>query len=274
MNKNQKNFRPGFDARRGVCALLFCATVVLASCGGGGGDAAPTTAVAAASKDIAGLWADAGDPKVSGSTIGLFLTVGDVGYGVETTGNTQRYFRGTGFATDGAGFVFAQSRFDKSTGSTAAFSYGATPTNGKLTGILSSSNALDLSFSTTGAVNDFVPLRLTPGAPNTSVVADLRDFVGSFPVQPTSLKITAASADSGTLSAKGILGCDWSGSITRPRVDKNVWAVRLTQSACVDSARNSAVSEGLATMFASGTSKGLILVAFDGTAWSFLTATR
>jgi hypothetical protein len=274
MNQNPKSFRSFIATRQVVSGLLFCATAVLASCGGGGGDAAPTVAVSPANKDIAGLWAAAGDPNVSGSTIGLFLTVGDVGYGVETTGNTQRYFRGSGLANEGAGFAFAQSRFDKTLGVPAQFSYGGKPTNGKLAGTLSSSNELDLSFSTTGATNDFVPLRFTPGAPNTSVVADLRDYAGSYAVPPTSVKITANGADSGTVSVKGIFGCDWAGTITRPRADKNVWAVRLTQSACVDIARNSAVSEGLATIFTSGTSKGLILLAFDGSAWTLISATR
>lgn len=257
-----------------VLGSLSLTCLMLASCGGGGGDAAPANAPPTAIKDVAGLWGAAGDPNNSGSTIGFFLTVGDVGYGVETTGNTRRFFRGTGLAAEGTGFAFSQSRFDKNVAPPSQFSSGLKVTNGKLAGSLSTANELDLSFVTTGAVNDFIPLRLTTGAPNTSIVADLREYAGSFVAQSNTVKIVASSADSGTISAKSFFGCDWSGTITRPRTDKNVWVIRANQSACVDGSRNSAVSEGLATIFTSGSTKGVLLLTLDGSVWTIATVLR
>ena len=243
--------------------------LTLAGCGGGGGSSGSDTP----GIDIAGIWTDAFDANVGGDVGGFMLAVGDVAYGYEVDATTVRYFRGSALTADTLNYDYAQGRYDKAVATGNAFVTTGSGT-GKLQGSLFSTGVLAVGFSAVGAPADFSPLRMTAAAANVVAVVDLRNFVGSFTLPTGSLTLSASAADTGTLVGTGVNGCNWSGSINRPRADKNVWAVRLTQSACGVTSRNGALSDGLATMYRSGSTLNLTLLAFDGSIWTLLSSSR
>ena len=256
--------------QRHFCITLGAALVLtLAGCGGGGSSSGSN----APGIDISGIWTDSFDANVGGDVGGLMLAVGDVAYGYEVDATTVRYFRGSALTADTLNYDYAQGRYDKGLATGNAFVTTGSGT-GKLQGSLFSTGVLAVGFGAVGAPADFSPLRMTAGAANVSAAVDLRDFVGSFTLPTGSLTISASAADNGTLVGTAVNGCNWSGSINRPRADKNVWTVRLTQSACSVTSRNGAVSDGLATMYRSGSTLNLTLLAFDGSTWSLLSSSR
>lgn len=241
---------------------LSMSVALLSACGGGGGDST-------APVDIAGAWI--GDETASGGASGLMLTVGDAAYGIETIGTTVRYFKGSAYSSDGVNYTFGNSRYDESTAG------GATTTvNGQVIGKFidgSSPRRLFVTYAAAGA-NNFFPMRMDTPPANVTAVADLRDFVGSFALPAGSLTLAAASANAATLNGTGVNGCTASGTLSLPRADRNVWAVRLNQSACADATRNGTTTNGLGMFYKSGTTLNIALIGEDGRAWTMISSSR
>lgn len=244
---------------------LAISAALLSACGGGGGDSLPPI-------DIAGAWI--ADESATGGASGLMLTAGDAAYGFEVVGTTLRYFKGSAYSSDGLNFTFGTSRYDESAvgGSTVSASV-----TGKLEGQFvdgSSPRKLFVTYGTLGASNNFFPMRMDTPPAHVSTVVDLRDFVGSFVLPAGSLTLAAGSASAATLSGIGVNGCSVTGTLSLPRADRNVWAVRLNQSACADATRNGAATTGLALLYKSGTTLNIALIGEDGRAWTMVSSSR
>lgn len=245
-------------------ALSLAMSVALLSACGGGGD---TTL---APIDIAGVWV--GDESASGGASGLMLSVGDSAYGYETVGTTLRYFKGSAYSSDGVNYTFGTSRYDETVAGSAA---AVATVSGQLIGkYVDGSSPRRLFVTYAAANNNFFPMRMDTPAANVVAVADLRDFTGSFALPAGSLTLSASSASAATLSGTGVNGCSVSGSLSLPRADRNVWAVRLNQSACTDATRNGIASNGLAMLYKSGATFNIALIGEDGRAWTLLSSSR
>jgi hypothetical protein len=236
--------------------------VLLAACGGGDDNNNGTTL------DIAGVWASAGGGTNPQSFV--YSVNGDV-YGYQIEGTTIRPFRGATYSASGNSFSLTNSRYDEGTvGTIVTTAAGRT---GALNGSYASgSDSISLSFTAGGAAPTFKNMSATFDVVGT-VTADLRDFVGTYTAglgSGNSVVVAANSATSGTLTGTGISGCNFAGSISRPRSDRNVWVVSLTQSGCTDTNRNGVVSNGMATMAKtnSNTVSVLRVLSFDNIAWN------
>ncbi|MBW8893448.1 MAG: hypothetical protein JF617_15515 [Burkholderiales bacterium] len=235
----------------------------MSACGGGGDGGSPTPL------DTAGAWF--ADETASGGSAGMLLTVGDTAYGFETQGSAVRYFKGAGYSSDGENYTFGASRYDEvNTGG------AITTVQGKLEGKFipgTSPSKLFITFGAMGGVaNQFSPLRADPATANVAAVADLRDFAVRFPLTAGSLTLTAQSATAATLSGTGVNGCTISGTLSQPRVDRNIWAVKLNQTVCSDATRNGIATTGLAVLYKSGAKLNLLILGEDGRAWTLVSS--
>lgn len=237
--------------------------ILLAACGGGGDD--ETTNV-----DVSGVWA----ANASGSNPASFVyAVNGETYGYQIDGTTIRFFKGATYSASGNSFSFGNSRYDEGTvGTTVTTAAGRTGTlNGAYT---SSSDSISLSFTAGGAAPTFKNMSATFDVVGTQSY-DLRDFAATYTSglgSGNSVVLAATSATAGTLTGTGINGCNFTGSISRPRSDRNVWAVVLTQSGCTDATRDPLPSTGLATIAKTNSNTTLVLrvLTFDGKAWNRL----
>jgi hypothetical protein len=246
-------------------AVSLAMSVALLSACGGGGD---TTL---APIDIAGVWV--GDESASGGASGLLLSVGDTAYGYETVGTTLRYFKGSAYSSDGVNYTFGTSRYDETVAGSAA---AVATVSGQLIGKFVDGSAPRRLFVTyaASANNSFFPMRMDTPAANVVTVADLREFTGSFALPAGSLTLAASSASAATLRGIGVNGCSVSGTLSLPRADRNVWAVRLNQSACTDATRNGIATNGLAMLYKSGATLNIALIGEDGRAWTLVSSSR
>jgi uncharacterized lipoprotein YehR (DUF1307 family) len=236
-------------------AILAAASVavLLAACGGGDDD--KTTNV-----DVSGVWQ-------SGATAFVYALDG-VTYGYQIEGSTIRYFRGANYAATGNSFSFASSRYHEGVVNTVVTN--ANERTGSLSGsYLPSSDDITLSFTAAGAAPTFDPMTVKYQAIG-NTAQSLLDYEGTYTIATgVTVVLDATSATSGTLVGTAVNGCNFNGTITRTRGDRNVWAVSLTQSSCtVDATRNGETSTGLATMGTSNTTKLLRVLSFDGKAWN------
>lgn len=245
-------------------AATLSAAVLLAACGGGDDEDNST------SLDISGVWA----ANASGNNPASFVyAVGGETYGYQIDGSTIRFFKGSTYSASNNTFSFANSRYDEgTTGSIVTTASGRTGAlNGQYT---SSSDTISLGFTAGGAAPTFKDMSAKFDVVGTQVY-DLRDFVGTYTANlgsGNSLVVAATSATAGTLTGTGLNGCNFTGSISRPRADRNVWAVSLTQSNCTDGTRDTKVSTGMATLGKSvngnTTTYLLRVLSLDGTAWN------
>lgn len=227
--------------------------VLLAACGGGDDDGAT------ANVDISGVW-----QNTSG---GFVYALNGVTYGYQIEGQTIRYFRGASYAATGNSFSFANGRYHEGAVNTVVTT--ANERTGSFAGnYLPSSDDITLSF-TTATTNTFDDMTVKYQAIG-NTAQSLLDYEGTYTIATgVTVVLDATSATSGTLVGTAVNGCNFNGSITRTRGDRNVWAVSLTQSSCtVDATRNGETSTGLATVGTSNTTKLLRVLSFDGKAWN------
>lgn len=237
-----------YHATRALAAASMAA--LLAACGGGDDD--DTTNV-----DISGVWQN---------TSAFVYALDGVTYGYQIEGTTIRYFRGSTYSADGNSFSFSNSRYNEGlTSEVVGTGIGHT---GTLSGSYSSStDEITLGF-TSSTTNTFDSMTVKYQAIG-NTAQSLTDYAGTYTISTTAnVVIAATSATSGTLTGTNVNGCDFSGTIARSRSDRNVWTVALVQSGCDDGARDGLTSNGLATMGASGSSKLLRVLSFDGSAWN------
>lgn len=236
-----------------IRALAAASVAVLVAACGGGDDGA------AANVDISGVW-----QNTSG---GFVYALNGVTYGYQIEGSTIRYFRGANYAATGNSFSFASSRYDE-----GPVSQVVTSANGRTGSIAGSylpgSDDIALSF-TTATSNTFDDMTVKYQAIG-NTAQSLLDYEGTYTIATgVTVVVDATSATSGTLVGTAVNGCNFDGTITRTRGDRNVWAVSLTQSNCtVDATRNGETSTGLATMGTTNTTKLLRVLSFDGKAWN------
>lgn len=253
-----------FSVARTALSLAI-SVAALSACGGGGDNALPPI-------DIAGAWV--GDETASGGASGLMLSVGDTAYGFEVVGTTVRYFKGSAYSSDGVNYTFGTSRYDETATGGATATATAT-VSGQLMGkFIDGSSPRRLFVTYAAANNNFFPMRMDTPPANVVTVADLRDFNGSFPLPAGSLTLAAGSTSAATLSGTGVNGCSVSGTLSLPRADRNVWAVRLNQSACTDATRNGIATNGLAMLYKSGATLNVVLIGEDGRAWTLVSSSR
>jgi hypothetical protein len=244
-----------------IRALAAASVAVLVAACGGGDDDNP------ANVDISGVWASGGGGTNPQSFV--YSVNGDV-YGYQIEGTTIRPFRGATYSASGNSFSLTNSRYDEGTvGTIITTAAGRT---GALNGSYASgTDSISLTFTAGGAAPTFKNMSATFDQVGV-VSADLRDFVGTYTAglgTGNSVVVAANSATSGTLTGTGISGCNFTGTISRPRGDRNVWVVSLTQSGCADTNRNGLVSNGMATMGkTTGAASLLRVLSFDNTAWN------
>lgn len=241
------------------------AALLLAACGGGGSGNST-------SLDVSGIWA----ASASGANPQSFVyAVNGEAYGYQIDGTTIRFFKGATYSAKDNDFSYTNSRYDEGTvGSIVTTAAGRT---GSLIGkYVPGNDQVTLSFAAAGATPTFKAMTATYDVVGKQTY-DLRDFAGSYSAglgTGNSVTLTAGSATSGTLAGTGINGCSFSGTIARPRSDRNVWTVALTQSACTDAKRNGLVSNGMATLGKSGTTLLLNVLSLDGQVWNRLETSR